>query len=65
MGYGRAQVADLQETINAAECDVVLSATPIDLSKIIQIEKPLVRVRYEYKDVGERTLADILKGRIK
>ena len=65
MGYGRAQVADLQETINAVECDVVLSATPIDLSKIIQIEKPLVRVRYEYKDVGERTLADILKERIK
>ncbi len=65
MGYGRAQVKDLEKTINAVECDVVLCATPIDLSQLIEIEKPMVRVRYEYKDAGERTLGDILRDRLK
>ena len=65
MGYGRAQVKDLEKTINAVECDVVLCATPIDLSKLITIDKPMVRVRYEYKDLEGRTLGDILKDRLK
>ncbi len=63
MGYGREQVEDLEATINAAECDLVMFATPIDLTKIVNIEKPTVRVRYSYKDHGSPTIADILKNR--
>jgi predicted GTPase len=47
MGYGERQMADLEATINAVDCDVVLIGTPIDLAKLLRIEKPAVRVRYE------------------
>lgn len=50
MGYGPQQVKDLEETIRQAECDLVLCATPIDLPKLLQIDKPTLRVRYEYQD---------------
>ena len=50
MGYGPQQVNDLEETIRRAECDLVLCATPIDLPKLLQIDKPTLRVRYEYQD---------------
>ena len=50
MGYGPQQVKDLEETIRQAECDLVLCATPIDLPKLLQIDKPTLRVRYEYRD---------------
>jgi len=63
IGYSEAQMNDLAATINATDCDLVLSATPIDLSKIITITKPLVRVRYSYGDAGSPTLGDIIKKR--
>lgn len=50
MGYGPQQVKDLEETIRLAECDLVLCATPIDLPKLLQIDKPTLRVGYEYQD---------------
>jgi predicted GTPase len=50
MGYGPRQVRDLEATIRAAECDLVLCATPIDLPRLLQIDKPTLRVRYEYQD---------------
>jgi len=50
MGYGPQQVRDLEATIRAAECDLVLCATPIDLPRLLQIDKPTLRVRYEYQD---------------
>jgi len=50
MGYSEDQVRELEETLNAVQCDVVLSATPIDLAKIVKINKPIVRVRYRYED---------------
>lgn len=50
MGYGSQQVRDLEATIRAAECDLVLCATPIDLPRLLQIDKPTLRVRYEYQD---------------
>ena len=47
MGYGEQQMADLEQTINAADCDLVLIGTPIDLSRLLKINKPTMRVRYE------------------
>ena len=49
MGYGNHQVRDLQETINRADCDVVVSGTPIDLNRVLKANKPIVRVRYDLK----------------
>jgi predicted GTPase len=60
VGYSDDQVKELEATINNAECDLVVSATPIDLSRLIRIGKPLVRVRYEYQGVGHPTLEDAL-----
>ncbi len=51
MGYGKEQIKDLEETINKVDCDVVLSGTPIDLSKIIDSNKKIVRVRYELEEI--------------
>jgi len=56
MGYGEKQIKDLEDTINNTDCDLVLFATPIDLPKLITFKKPVVRVRYEYKDHGEDSL---------
>jgi predicted GTPase len=61
MGYGEQQVKDLEETINAVECDAVVIGTPIDLRRIINIKKPSVRVTYELQEIGKPTLSDILK----
>jgi predicted GTPase len=60
MGYGDEQVHDLQATIEAVPCDVVVIGTPIDLNRIITIRKPTVRVRYELQEIGRPTLADVL-----
>ena len=65
MGYSRDQMKDLAETINRADCDLVLFGTPIDLPKIIDIEKETVRVTYEYKDHSAPYLKDILLKRLK
>jgi predicted GTPase len=61
MGYGEAQTTDLQETINAAAVDLVIVATPIDLKRLIQIDKPSQRVRYELQEIGQPTLEDLLR----
>ena len=61
MGYSPQQMKDLETTINNTECDLVLSATPIDLLKLLSIEKPTMRIRYEYKDNSKPTLEDLLK----
>ena len=60
MGYGDAQRRDLQDTINATECDVVVAGTPMDLGRIIDIDKPLRRAQYELREVGTPTLEDVL-----
>jgi len=62
MGYDEAQIHDLEETINAVDCDVVVIGTPIDLSKIMKIDKPAVRVQYHLEEIGEPTLKDVLKS---
>jgi len=61
MGYSRQQVEDMETTINRTACDLVLFATPIDLNRLIKIDKPTLRVRYEYSDHGEPTLASLLE----
>ena len=62
MGYGNHQVKDLENTINAADCDVVVSGTPIDLKRVLKdVRKPIVRVRYDLQVLGEVTLEDILR----
>ena len=60
MGYGSAQMKDLQDTINRAEVDLVLVGTPIDLNRLITMNKPSQRVRYELQELGRPTLADLL-----
>ncbi len=65
MGYGKAQVDDLAETINTAPVDAVLIATPIDLGKLIDIKKPHVRVKYELKEKEKGILESILSKHIK
>jgi predicted GTPase len=61
MGYGEKQIKELEETINAVECDAVIIGTPIDLSRIIKINKPAYRVIYELQEIGKPTLEDVLK----
>ncbi len=63
MGYGREQIADLEETINRTPVDMVLVATPIDLARLVDIDKPSQRVRYELQEIGRPTLTDLLRTR--
>jgi predicted GTPase len=63
MGYGPQQTSDLEETINAVPCDLVVVATPIDLRRVAKINKPSVRIRYELQEIGRPTLLDLLQDR--
>ncbi|RLF28534.1 MAG: GTPase [Thermoplasmata archaeon] len=58
MGYSKKQIRELEQTINNADCDVVVSGTPIDLRRVVKTDKPIVRVRY---GVGEKTVFDLEK----
>ena len=60
MGYGEGQVADLAATLNAMPVDVVLAATPIDLTRVLTLTKPIVRVRYELEEVSGPPLSDVI-----
>ena len=60
MGYSAQQLVDLEESVNAVPCDLVLVATPIDLGRMINIEKPAQRVRYETQEIGQPTFKDVL-----
>ena len=64
MGYSDQQRADLSQTINASDADVVLIATPIDLRRICDIQKPAVRAFYELEEISSPTLADVLTDRL-
>jgi predicted GTPase len=63
MGYGEEMTLDLEKTINNAKVDLVISATPIDLNRIIKVNKPMQRVRYELQEIGQPTLEEVLKAR--
>jgi predicted GTPase len=60
MGYGEAQMKDLEATINAADVDLVIVGTPIDLGRLIKMNKPSQRVRYELQEIGQPTLQELL-----
>ncbi|MBI3752004.1 MAG: GTPase [Chloroflexi bacterium] len=61
MGYGHAQIADLQATLDACDADLVLSATPIDLTRVLTLNKPITRVRYELAQVGGSPLERLIE----
>jgi predicted GTPase len=61
MGYSDEQLGELEATINAADCDVVVTGTPIDLGRLITSRHPIRHVRYELEEVGSPTLADVLE----
>ena len=63
MGYGEQQMRDLEKTIDNADVDLVLSGTPIDLTRVIKVNKPIQRVRYELQEIGQPTLLEILKNK--
>ena len=62
MGYGEEQMRDLAATIERADCDSVVIATPIDLTRIIKINKPNTRVEYSLQEIGRPDMEDMLKG---
>jgi predicted GTPase len=61
MGYGEAMIADLEQTLNAADADVVLLGTPINASRFLRLNKPTCRVRYELQEIGKPTLEELLR----
>ena len=64
VGYGKRQIEELEETINATPCDLVLVATPIDLRRVLKrIKHPMDRVRYELQEIGRPTLEDVLAAK--
>ena len=65
MGYGEKQMKELEETINNADVDVVVSGTPIDLNRVVKVNKPIVRVKYELDEIGTPTLSDVLNDFLK
>ena len=65
MGYSGQQVKDLEKTINAVPCDLVVIGTPIDLRRIVTIRKPTVRVEYSLQEIGFPTLEDVLGDKFK
>ncbi len=63
MGYGEEMTRDLEKTIDQADVDMVIVGTPIDLTRVLKINKPYQRVRYELQEIGKPTLEDILKAK--
>ena len=61
MGYGDKQISDLEKTINNSDAELVIIGTPIDLRRLLKINKPAVRVYYELDEIGKPDLKDALK----
>ena len=64
LGYSDVQLKELEDVINSVDCDVVLSATPIDITRVVNVEKPIVRVRYESREAEGTPLADLVRQTI-
>jgi len=62
MGYGEQQVRDLEATINNTDCDTVVIGTPINLNRVVSINKPSTRVYYDLQEIGDPDLASVLDG---
>ncbi|NHJ39064.1 MAG: GTPase [Asgard group archaeon] len=65
MGYGKKQISELEKTINAIDCDLVLIGTPIDLARIVDIKHESVRVKYDLQEIGHPDLMDVIKPFLK
>lgn len=65
MGYGDQQIADLEQTINNADADLVLIATPIDLGRLVNMNKPNQRVRYSLQEIGQPSLTEMIRKKFK
>lgn len=65
MGYGERQMRELEETINRADCDLVVSGTPIDLNRVVKVNKKIVHVRYELQEIGRPNLEDVVEKFVK
>jgi predicted GTPase len=63
LGYGAAMIGELEQTLNAADAEVVLVGTPIDLGRFLHLNKPVQRARYELQEIGRPTLQDVLEER--
>jgi predicted GTPase len=63
MGYGDKQIEELRQTIEASDADLVLIGTPIDLRRIVELDKPAMRVTYRLEEIGEPTIEEILRAR--
>ncbi len=63
MGYVKEQIGELEDTINATPCDVVVIGTPIDLRQLLHLNKPAIRAKYELQEISKPNLEDILKRR--
>jgi predicted GTPase len=61
MGYGSAQIRELEATLNAVDADLVLCATPIDLTRVLTLNKPMTRVRYDLAEAGGTPLAELIE----
>ncbi len=61
MGYGDQQIKDLEETINKIDCDLIISGTPIDMTRVLQTKKPILRVEYYLQEIGQPSLEDVLQ----
>ena len=64
MGYGEKQIRDLEATIAASDVDVVVIGTPIDMTRVMKIDKPSVRVTYKLQEIGYPTLVDVLEKKL-
>jgi predicted GTPase len=65
MGYGEKQIKELEQTINDTDCDVVVSGTPIDITRVLKADKPIVRIRYSVGDETAKELEKIVEDFIK
>jgi predicted GTPase len=63
VGYGPEQIRDLEKTIDAVDCELVIIATPVDLTRIIKINKPMLKVGYELQEIGQPDLETLLRGK--
>ena len=61
MGYSAKERAELEATINGSSADIVIAGTPSDLSHILELDKPVVRARYEFAEVGEPSLSRLIE----
>jgi predicted GTPase len=65
MGYSPEQIKDLESTINATPADFVVSGTPIDLTRVVKVNKPIINVKYELQEIGKPDLTDVLENFLK